>query len=567
MAATPLFVITDAGLAAASVATPTGPYIHITGFQVGDAYGYDPTREDTGLNGTLLYQGVPTSYSYVGDNTIDILCQIPPDAGPFDFGEVALELDGAVMFAKAVFDTPQTKYSALGTNIVSTYSFHCLLKLQQSVAVFQIDTASGIPPAVWIVDQWSDVYPAGVAANPDIPLIMVREKSELADSTLLQNTDDSHWTVGTTYHQYAGSAANGGSTFPIANASTSWVEVAANRCHAADLGNTNRRFVVETADGYFRSVSSVVVSGANYRFNLNTSNDGTYNNTPLPSIPGVGTAIKIFRDDQTGGSIYYSQIVDPPPPPALGSVGTPGLVYGGTGLYMPSPGVIQTYGLLQSPSANTGRLLTGGDNLNAVNWASGLYTVFSGVGRPANLPVAIDGHVWMHAENPLAATQGGNATNLTQIFYPSGGGGGDANGVGGYPPYWREWNVTVSNGQGGWSNWFPFSMNGKAGATGGMTKAFAQFNQGGTITWNASSSAGGLPNTSQGRGFFHCWFIDDQSRTSNLYLNGQNVSSNHKDGGAGYGRRHHDITMFAQNDTIQLVVSGNPLLSISMFFF
>lgn len=308
MAATPLFLITDQGLAAASVATPTGPYIHITSFLVGSAYGYTPTREDPGINGNLLYQGVPTSYSYVGNNTIDILCQIPPDAGPFDFGEVALELDGGIMFAKAVFDTPQTKYSALGTNIISTYSFHCLLQLAQSVAVFQVDTASGLTPAVWEVDNWSDVYPPGISANPDIPLTLVRELNEYGDSSLLQNTNDSYWTLGTTsYNRYA--AVGGSTTFPVVNASTTWIEVAASLCHPGDLTTVNRRFVIETADHYYRSVLSVVVSESNYRFNLNAA--------PLSAVPAVASRISIFRDDQKGGSIYYSQIIDPPTPYTL----------------------------------------------------------------------------------------------------------------------------------------------------------------------------------------------------------------------------------------------------------
>jgi hypothetical protein len=142
------------------------------------------------------------------------------------------------------------------------------------------------------------------------------------------------------------------------------------------------------------------------------------------------------------------------------------LSYGSTGLYMPGGGAVQAYGILQSPSTNTGRTLTSGDNLNATNWPSGLFTCFSGNGYPANMPVSIDGHIWMHSENPLAYTQGGNSTNITQIFYPAGAGGGNNVGVGGYPPYWREWNATVSNSQGGWSNWFPFAVTGKQGSGG-----------------------------------------------------------------------------------------------------
>jgi hypothetical protein len=467
---TPLLLVTNAGLAAASVAKPEGPYIHIVGFQIGSGYGYTPTANQTAIQGNLLYSATPTSYQSIGNNTLDILCEIPPTAGPFQFGEVALFLGDAndeysassPLFAIAVFDTPQTKFSSLGTNVISSYALNCLLKLQQSTAVFQINTTEQV--AVYNIFQWSDVYPPEVSANPNVPIYLVKELDEYGDSTILQNSTLTEWSVGSSYSRYnsglSGITAQGG--YLVANSSTSWVEVASSHLHTQDLTSVNRRYLVQTPDGFFRSVSSVVVSGSNYRFNLNVTNDGTYNNSPLINAPEIGSTIIIYRDDQRGGSIYYEQIIDPPSIP-LASPGTPGLAYGGTGTYMPGGGAIQAYGILQSPSTNTGRELTGGDNLNSTNWASGLYICYGGVGYPANMPVNIDGHIWMHAENPLAYTQGGNANSITQIFYPSGGGGGDSVGNNGYPPYWREWNATVSNSQGGWSNWFPFSIVGKIG--------------------------------------------------------------------------------------------------------
>lgn len=311
---TPMLLITNGGLAAASVAAPEGPYIHITYFEIGSGYGYTPTASQTGITGSLLYGGPttpPTTYKSIGNNILDIVCNIPPDAGPWQFGEVALFLADGTMFAIAVFDTPQTKFSSLGTNVVSSYELNCLIKLQQSTAVFQIDTALG-PPAVLDIYQWSDVYPANVSANPDIPLYLVHELNHRGDSTLLQQTSKAYWSLSTGYKLYSPKGTNG-TFFTVQASSTSWVEVAASQCHTLDVTTTsNREFVVETANGFFRSVSSVVTSGGNYRFNLNVTNDGTYNNFPLGSAPPVGSGIRILRSDQEGGSIYYSQIVDPP---------------------------------------------------------------------------------------------------------------------------------------------------------------------------------------------------------------------------------------------------------------
>lgn len=448
MSGTPVFVITDMGLAVASTANPEGPFIHITTFQIGSAFGYTPTRSDTGLNGNLLFSGTPTSYDNIGDNTIDILCQIPPDAGPFDFGEVGLFLDGGVMFAKAVFDTPQSKFSSLGTNVISSYSLHCTLKLQQSTAVFQIDTISG-PPAVLDIFQWSDVFPPGVSANPDVPLYLVKELSFHGDSSLLQNTSDSEWTLGSTsYSLYEPSGALSGQqfTFPVANSSTSWVEVLASYCHPLDLTVPNRTFVIQTADGFYRSVSSVIVSGANYRFNLNVSNDGTYNNSPLLNAPPVSSQIRIYRDDVIGGNIFYSQIIDPPPPAQPGQ-----------GLYASSPGVIAAQGLLHSPGNNTGRTLTAADDLNNLSLLSGMYTTFlSQSGQPANCPLnSVEAHIWVHNY--------GGGSDITQFFIPVGSGNGTAGtGDGGATMYWRSYDAGI------WYPWFPFYVVGKAAPGGGI---------------------------------------------------------------------------------------------------
>lgn len=528
MAATPLFVITDAGLAVASQATAVGPFVHITEFQVGSAFGYTPTRDDPGLNGNVLFAGTPLTYTYIGDNTIDILCQLPLAAGPFDFGEVALfceDINGnsETMFAKAVFDTPQTKYSALGTNVVATYSFHCLLKLEQSVAVFQVDTTSGIPPAVWTVDQWSDVVPAGLAANPDIPLVIVRELTEFGDSTLLQNTSDAEWTVGTSYSPINNHLTNAPG-FTVVNASTSWVEVAAGSMHTPDVGAANRRWLLRTPDGYFRSTSSVAVSGANYRLNLNVTNDGTYNNSPLPSIPAVNSVVQLFRDDQRGGTIYYSQIADPPTI-ASATPGVPGLATAGDGLYIEAAGFIAANGLLQTPGGNTGRILGAADNLNSFALPSGLFTTAAGsFGLPANMPVAYDCQIWMHKNG---------TSDYTQIAYPANFGGGDPSGNGGYPPFWRQ----GYNG-GVWTSWFPFSVPGKVG-------------QQATGTVSIQGVGTSFATTVTARSNYHFFGTDGGGGSSSqLTWNGNIVSRNTKAGGGGYGRINHDTCFYMPGDAL-----------------
>lgn len=472
-------LITNVGLAAASTALPTGPWIHIIKFEIGSGYGYTPDVNQTQLQGNVLYGGdpnpanwaKPSDYVSIGNNTLNIILEIPPEAGPWEFGEVGIfaadSLGNPYLFAIAVFQSPQTKFSSLGTNVVSSYQLNCLLKLQQSTAIFQIDTGNQNPD-VYDIYQWSDVYPPSISANPDIPSYNVKEPNSRAEGTMLITTSDSLRTLVSGAYEEIFPDAFGSGSWVVANSSSTYVEVTQakfNSFRTQFFGN--RGLLVQTHAGFWRSVLSIVVSGSNYRLNLNCTNDGTYSNIPLPVIPQVGETFRIYSDSFSGKVMLYDQIVNPPAPPPTPPVatpGTPGLAYGDTGTYMPGGGKIQAFGLLQSPSANTGRVLTSADNLNNNNWPSGFFTVSSAsFGYPANLPVNIDGHIWMMAENPLAYTQGGNANNLTQIYFPAGTGGGDANGVGGYPPYWREWNGGVSNSQGGWTNWFPLLVNGKQG--------------------------------------------------------------------------------------------------------
>lgn len=262
MSATPQLLISAAGLAAANKASPTGPFISIVSFSIGDGFGYTPQVTDTGLNGALLYSGIPTSYSYAGDGTMDIMCVIPADAGPFNFGEVALYLPGGVMFAKAVFDTQQTKYSSLGTNISSTYTFNCLLKLSQGPAIISVTTNNGIPPAVWEVSHWSDVYPPNLSANPAIPMIIVQDLSPvLADATLLVQASSTQWTISNNYDFLQ--------TAIVVNSTLTTVDAAATSFSLGTLNYTTGQLVLRFADGYMRSVNSVTASGSNYRFTLN----------------------------------------------------------------------------------------------------------------------------------------------------------------------------------------------------------------------------------------------------------------------------------------------------------
>ncbi len=300
----PKFVATTLGLAVASQATPVGPFVHVVGFRVGSAFGYEPQPEDTGLNGTLLYQGVPLTYEYVGDNTINVLCRIDARAGPFDFGEVCIDLAGGIMFAKAAFTEPQKKYTSLNTNVQSTYTFNALLKLQQSVAVFKIDTF-GSPPDVWRVDRWADVYPPALSANPGIPCILVQEPDVNGNTSLIHQAGASHWSVGTNYEIIFKGMADSitPSQVVVSNsllANNSYVPF------ASYATTTNREYVIETADGYLRSVNNctgTTNAGGAQTFTLNDPFSATPNQGPVTIYSMRGQVMRGARLSQDANNL------------------------------------------------------------------------------------------------------------------------------------------------------------------------------------------------------------------------------------------------------------------------
>lgn len=427
---TPLMLVTNAGLAAASLATPTGPFINIVEFRVGDGYGYTPTRNDTGLNGNLLYVGAPTQFRNVGNNTIDIVCQIPPDAGPFSYGEVGIyNLDSGgnkVLFAKAVFDNPQTKYSSLGTNIATSETFHCLIKLEQSIAIFQFSTVTNQELIEY--DLWSDVIPPGLSANPDIPLALVRELDGARCSSLLTKSDDTKWTVGTNYPWFRNTT--------IVNATSTSVTVSNANFMDSDLTTVNRKYVVEFANGYFRSVSQFVNAGGNlYRFDLNPA--------PLTDLPAVGSALRVYE------SINYKTL-------PLGTNTVPGIVRAGNGLIINTPGIIETHGLLHDVN-NSGRVIDASTNINDISIPSGEYTINT-VSRPAQLP-------------PLTTSGGrlrlsNTAGIVSQNFFPAQRVPSDTD------PDSKMWWRLYNNGA--WSPWRGFTgSSSSGGGTGTMVPAGA----------------------------------------------------------------------------------------------
>lgn len=147
------FLITDAGLAVASTASPTGPKINIASFKVGSGVNYTPTRSQTALAGSVLYTGVPSGVAIVDADTLEVMLMMDATVGPFKFGEAGIYLDTGTLFAVCVWDTLQDQVKAVGLQAGTVYKIRARIKLAQAPAICNVTLNQS--PALLEVPNWT----------------------------------------------------------------------------------------------------------------------------------------------------------------------------------------------------------------------------------------------------------------------------------------------------------------------------------------------------------------------------------------------------------------------------
>lgn len=157
------FVITTAGMAAASVAGASGPKIDIVAFKLGSGSGYTPAAGDTGLTGSTVFTGVPLSVTPHNGDTTDVLVQLGANDGPFSFGEIGLYMPGDILFAKMAYPALQAKVSDAINGVGSTWNIHALLKLADAPALFNFTLSNNV--TVPIVAGAAVLGPDAMGAN------------------------------------------------------------------------------------------------------------------------------------------------------------------------------------------------------------------------------------------------------------------------------------------------------------------------------------------------------------------------------------------------------------------
>lgn len=188
-----LFKITDVGLIASAQAVDMGIKVKLTNFKLGSGFGYIPNGQEVALAGSILYSDSISSYKNMPDGSLVAVCTVDVQAGPFDFGEIGLYTDTGVLFAVATLPQRQTKYTSLGSNVNSTFTFNCHMRLAQSLGIFEISAIDQAACELYV--GWKDIKPPIDMPDPRVTRLLVTDQDNHDDVSALVQTPDGGWSI------------------------------------------------------------------------------------------------------------------------------------------------------------------------------------------------------------------------------------------------------------------------------------------------------------------------------------------------------------------------------------
>jgi hypothetical protein len=279
------FVISDAGNAAATIATPAGPFIHITQFRVTDAFNWVPDGTETSLPGNVKHIGGIINYYVVDYDTIELILFMDGTVGPFDFGTIGIFLEDGTLFATSVFDTLQEKIKAVGNQGGTQWRIRARLKLARASVICQVDVIT--TNQVLEVANWQSlVTPANQVGNANMAILTAEENS-VGESILVYKDTANQWAIND-YHQiFSGTTASGGT---IGTASVSHPNLANV---SFELPQTNSRYLIKFPDGDIRRVTSITGSTQ-------------LNYTPAKAVTQTGTFTVWEDNNSNSGKVRWA---------------------------------------------------------------------------------------------------------------------------------------------------------------------------------------------------------------------------------------------------------------------
>lgn len=271
------FLLTDAGLAQASVASPTGPKIVIQSFRLASGSGYNPARSQTSLQGTVLYTGTPNTYTVVDGDTIDVVLGVPINVGDFEFGEIGLYDPSNVLLAVCVFTNLQEKIRAVGNQSGNRYRIHSRIKLAQAPAICVVEVINSM--TLLEVPNWQSLFPPVDQLN-DANAIIVHEQNASGNSILVVREADQEWAIVSYGKIFTGATTDGG-----ASATVDTFIHPSLATTAFNLPQSGSRYAIKFSTGDIRRIAS---------------QSGSDRVTWTPALGYVPTGtITIWEDDST----------------------------------------------------------------------------------------------------------------------------------------------------------------------------------------------------------------------------------------------------------------------------
>ena len=261
------FTITTCGIEAGLKLQESGLAIKLSEFRLGAGYGYQPQKSDTELHGMALYTGKPTKYRYIDDHTKLIVCEIPPAAGPFSYGEIALYTDDVkgnkVLFALCAFDTPIQKFSSLESSVASSATFNCILTVDQgntNIRLSYTDNPQALALEFECLDKFDSIKsPKTLQYSDSIQALIINELSPDGNQTLLTRgykTDD--WSVASTWSMWANNPT-------LSTVNQIYIEVPANTVYKSFRNTGKNHYLIQIDKNTFR-LATLTVNSNSLRF-------------------------------------------------------------------------------------------------------------------------------------------------------------------------------------------------------------------------------------------------------------------------------------------------------------
>lgn len=239
------FIVTNSGLAAASAASPSGPYVHITAFKLGADFATAPLATDINLIGAVVYTGTVASYSYYDATTIQVNLEVPSAAGPFTYGEVGLFLADGSMFARFSYGTARQKIASSLSGYSNAIRIKALIRLSQGPSIFSFS-----PDVVQTVLEVSTMALLQTPQDhPENPVIIVHEPNDYQDSLLVHKHSATLWSPDN-YIKL-------GTTVVSAAADTTHVTAPLFASLLMAGSGNNGKYLLQRTGGYLRSVSAL----------------------------------------------------------------------------------------------------------------------------------------------------------------------------------------------------------------------------------------------------------------------------------------------------------------------